>query len=335
MGRSLGARRGASHRDGRGLSTVAAAPGAGAPAGAGGDAPAVGTKGAAAGAGAAPASDSDDKPMGWGKFLLFGGSVVGGIFFSYYFYKADYRFDVVEVLLLERWRTLPFYPRPELRAGVRNGLLDGHGLTPELINAFAEWFVATDLQSPQGVLREDVLELLAELGLGSEEQKAVKAFVSTGDGRFEEQLRQQEVGLQESVSLLATLAFHGADGSPTACRVGPEGLETLRAKSQRGPSIMAGARALGGGALGGFGTPRQGSPATASVGGRAAATAAPPRVLQDVEESGVDEAEMHRLEDARLARLEDVLLQRLNRQGSLSAAEESRLQDLRLQRSKL
>ncbi|CAL1130399.1 unnamed protein product [Cladocopium goreaui] len=53
------------------------------------------------------------------------------------------------------------------------------------------------------------------------------------------------------------------------------------------------------------------------------------------EPKDIDESEDRRLEDLRLARLEDELLNRLERLGSLSLAEESRLNDLRRQRAAL
>eukprot|EP00434_Breviolum_minutum_P024335 symbB.v1.2.021490.t1/scaffold1806.1/size131321/5 len=61
----------------------------------------------------------------------------------------------------------------------------------------------------------------------------------------------------------------------------------------------------------------------------AEASAAPP--LEEPKD--IDESEDRRLEDLRLARLEDELLSRLERLGSLSLAEESRLNDLRRQRA--
>jgi len=283
----------------------------------------------------------DDKPISWARFFLYIGSGISGLIFLYYFRKANYSLHQTEVLLLEKMRRLPLYPPPQRSAGEQNGKLDGCGLPPDLVIAFAEWFVHTDLQEAGGVVRDDVLEICKELGL-DDEHKAAKDFLMRGEGQIEEKRRLTGAGLQESVTLLSKMALP-EDGSP--CLVGEAGVALLRSRlPQRGRSVMDSAIALqqlqGGGAVPGDGAGRVAPPPTAALPSllpksQSSSVAATAAAASEESVGAVEESELRRLEDARLARVEEGLLARLTRQGTLSPAEEARLQNVREQRSKL
>lgn len=179
--------------------------------------------------------------------------------------------------MLAAFRRLPLYWPPGPSAAERNATIDGKGLSPDFVSAFAEWFVHIDLQSKDGVTRDDILELVRELGF-NDESKICKRFLSEGEGHLEERRRLSSVGLQESVSLLAQLASSpdeprktpaaetgedgkkeegasGADDAPAAAevgpsalppqeRVGPAAVALLRKKVQAPASMMQSASVL-------------------------------------------------------------------------------------------
>lgn len=299
--------------------------------------------------------EEKDGPMGWGKFLLYIGSGFSGIVFLYYFNQANYRLHRTEVLMLERWRRLPLYPPRGPSEAEENSEVDPSGLPGELVAAFTEWFVAIDLQEPGGVTRDDVLELVRELGL-NEEDKHAKEFLNRGDGHLEERRRLSGAGLQESVNLLAKLSRPCEKGAePAPCKLGDEALQLLQRKVQgASAAMMAGASALealqqqqmqvqmaeqsqaappgmlaGAPAAAGMLPGMAGQAASAGAFGLASGAVAPE------EQDALDEAEQQQLELARLARMEEGLLATLERRGSLSAAEEARLEEVRARKALL
>lgn len=315
------------------------------------------------GAGSAPgaAAEPDAKkgeaeeegPISWSKFFLYLGSGVSALIFLWYFRKARYNLHQTEVLMLERWRQFPLYPPPDPSAGEMNSKLDAKGLPPELVVALSEWFVHKDLLEAGGVVRNDILELMEEMGL-DETHKAAKDYLHRGEGRLEEHRRYTGAGLQESITLLSLMAYPeegNKEGKVGVLINFDEATELLRGKlPQRGPSVVDGAKALqqlnaGGNSLaasmGALQTESAGAPSSPSGSSTSSSKPLAPdaasaaSIHQEVGLGGDAEAELRRMEDARLARVEEGLLARLNRQGALSPAEESRLQEIRLQRSQL
>lgn len=292
--------------------------------------------------------------MGWLGKTLYGILGVSGLVFVYHFHQAEYGLHRTELLLLERFRALPFYRLPEPPRAEANGSLDQQRLPPDLAIAFAEWFIHTDLQEAGGVVRDDILELFKELGL-DEEHKSAKDFLHRGDGQLEEHRRLTGAGLQESITLLSKMSLP-EDGSP--CTVGAEGVQLLRKKLKvpRAPSVADGAQALQqamsiGSTAGEGALEAAAAQAAAEVSPPAPSFAEPepaaptpptsqpaPAALgfgQADDPVEVDDGALRQFEDARLARVEGELLAKLSRQGSLSPAEESRLQDIRHQRTQL
>lgn len=273
--------------------------------------------------------------MGWGKFFMYAGSGVGGLTFAYFFYKANFSIHQTELLILRALRRLPLYPPPGPSVAERNTSLDPEGLPPDLVQAFLEWFVVTDAKLELGVTRDDLLELLEELGI-TEEEKTCRDFLLRGEGHLEERKRFTGCGLQESLSLLGQLYRLPCD-SEGVPRLGPEATELLRRKVQGAsgsaspfhffppPAASAAAQdanVLGFGSGAGVGLP----------GGVAASPAIPDEVSDPL---GMDEAEHQLLEAKRLERLERNLIAKLERLGSLSPAEEAHLREIRLQLSAL
>lgn len=300
---------------------------------------------------AAPSQEKKEekKPAGWGMWFVYVASGVGGVVWLYYFYKARYSFHQTEILLLEAFSRLPFYypPDPSESESVVNSSTDASGLPEDLKTAFCEWFVVTDLEEPDGVTRDDVLELMGELGLNEEAQPA-KDFLYRGAGHIEERRRLSCVGLQESLTLYATLTTESAkqlgqtpaEGAPAPAppKSGAEQLEVLRKKFKRSQTALSGAEVLrqamapsGGQTMPNFASSADAAPERPA--GATPEVAAAPLRAPEEDPGELDEDEDLRLEDVRLARLEAELLGRLERHGNLSPAEESRLADVRQKRS--
>lgn len=274
--------------------------------------------------------------MGWGRFFLYLTGGVSSLTFLYYFHKAKYSLHKTELLLLDRWRRLPLYPPPGPPPAARNSTLDGEGLDVDFVEAFAEWFVYTDLQDPNGVTRDDVLELLKELGF-EEQEKPAKDFLYRGEGHIEERKRLSGAGLQESLSLVAKLALPDGKDSDTPSRLKPEAVEILKRKRRSAASVVDGASALRQMVQP---LPTLQVPVPPADSGPAAEPSAETRADSAVDseqkvDTGLEELQQHQLEVARLARIEETLMARLERQGSLSPAEESRLQETRARRAAL
>eukprot|EP00929_Paragymnodinium_shiwhaense_P121021 TRINITY_DN93144_c0_g1_i1.p1 TRINITY_DN93144_c0_g1~~TRINITY_DN93144_c0_g1_i1.p1 ORF type:complete len:421 (-),score=126.95 TRINITY_DN93144_c0_g1_i1:142-1404(-) len=290
--------------------------------------------------------DEEEKPYGWTSFLIRAAGGVSGLFVAWHFYQAGYNVHRTEVRVVEALRKLPFYWPAGLPMGFRNSKLDPEGLPPDFVAEFAQWFLASDLLQPEGVTRDDILELVSELGF-DEMDKVCKDFLFRGEGELEERKRLTGCGLQESITLLAKLSKPDT-GKDAKHRppVGDEMTEILRRKRSPLASVLGGAMALQqqqsravvaaplAGAVGNQASPGEAaapaaiSPAMSPFGGVAA-----PAFGTEEESEGVDEAEMQLLEDARLARIEAELVARLERLGSLSPAEEARLRDVRSRRS--
>lgn len=299
---------------------------------------------------ATSSQEKKDKPAGWGMWFLYFAGGVSGVVWLYYFYKARYSFHQTEILLLEAFSRLPLYypPDPSESEAVLNSSTDASGLPEDLKMAFCEWFVVTDLEEPDGVTRDDVLELMGELGLNEDAQPA-KDFLYRGAGHIEERRRLSCVGLQESLTLYATLTTESAkqlsqppaEGAPAPepPKSGAEQSAVLRKKFKRSQTALSGAEVLrqamapsGGQAMPNFVSSADPAPERPAAASPEVAAAAPSRAPEE-EPGELDEDEDLRLEDVRLARLEAELLGRLERHGNLSPAEESRLADVRHKRS--
>eukprot|EP00747_Dinoflagellata_sp_TGD_P211480 gnl/TRDRNA2_/TRDRNA2_84724_c0_seq1.p1 gnl/TRDRNA2_/TRDRNA2_84724_c0~~gnl/TRDRNA2_/TRDRNA2_84724_c0_seq1.p1 ORF type:complete len:423 (+),score=101.36 gnl/TRDRNA2_/TRDRNA2_84724_c0_seq1:88-1269(+) len=150
--------------------------------------------------------DEKKKPMGWTKFFGYLGSGVGGLTFCWFFYKANYSLHKTEILITEAFMQLPLYPPPGPSLAEKNSTVNGGELQADLVTAVAEWFSSVDLQSPEGVTRDDVLELFREMGLCDDQDKLVKDFLAKGEGRLEERRRFSVCSIQEVVTLLDKLS---------------------------------------------------------------------------------------------------------------------------------
>eukprot|EP00930_Biecheleria_cincta_P089487 TRINITY_DN78805_c0_g1_i1.p1 TRINITY_DN78805_c0_g1~~TRINITY_DN78805_c0_g1_i1.p1 ORF type:complete len:381 (-),score=83.99 TRINITY_DN78805_c0_g1_i1:60-1115(-) len=296
-----------------------------------------------------PSEEKKDKKTGWGMFLVYVASGISGVVWLYYFYKARYSFHQTEILLLDAFSRLPLYYPPDSSESeaVMNSSTDSSGLPEDLKMAFCEWFVVTDLEEPDGVTRDDVLELMGELGLNEDAQPA-KDFLYRGAGHIEERRRLSCVGLQESLTLYASLTAESAkqqtkeptEGAPALAlpKSGAEQLEVLRRKFRRSQSALTGAEVLRqamaspiGPAAANLDSPT--TPAPERPAAVAPEAAAAPLRAPEEDPGELDEDEELRFEDVRLARLEAELLGRLERHGNLSPAEESRLADVRQKRT--
>lgn len=276
--------------------------------------------------------------MGWGMFWFYFASGVSGISFLYFFYKADFNLHRTELLMLAALRRLPLYWPPGPPAAVVNSLVDAEGLPEDFVAAFCEWFINFDLEEPGGVMRDDVLTLITELGF-SEEAKDAKDFLYRGQGMNEERRRLTCVGLQESLTLISKLVKadakqkdeeseekKAADAKP---KVGPAAVELLRSKIRRTGSVLSGAQTL-----------QQLLPVPATpmpiVSLDKPAESVPKAVARATwEDDVVDESAENELEARRYERLEAELTARLERLGSLTPAEEARLQEARERRARL
>jgi hypothetical protein len=207
-----------------------------------------------------------------------------------------------------------------------------------------------DLQQTEGVIRDDILELLCEMGF-DDRSKPCQRYLERGEGILQERKRMGGTGMQESLSLLAELVLRtpppkleeGMEAPPDPRTLVGPGVELLRKKVRGIAPVSAGAQAL----------KMAMQPAEPPEPLRMSQMVAPalnPQQLQDTQRpssaglpSKVDDgdddvendADQLRLEAARLKRLEEDLMARLESRGSLFAAEEARLRDIRAQRAAL
>jgi len=300
----------------------------------------------AGGLGATSDPPKEDKkakgwPPLWSKVL----SVISGIFFLYYFYQAGGDIEKTRSLLYERYVSLPFYWPPETRTqkAAKLTTFDTQGLPSALAQAFMDWFVASDAQSIEGITRGSIIELMRDLGLGSDGCLAFTAFLQLGAGLLDDD-RLTSPGLQESISLLSQLVL-----APEKPRRGDElDKATARLKQKLGGSSITGFGPLMGlrqapdfsklapphPAVRGHTPEAAGADSASSAN---AALRARALIANDDEddEVGLDEGQYRRMEDNRLRRIEGTLLQQLERNGTLTSAEEVRLNEVRRQRQDL
>lgn len=278
-------------------------------------------------------TEAEDR-MGWGRFSLYGISTVAGLTFFYYFWRSGYNLHQTELLLLQRWMTLPLYSPPGPTTAELNAAVDPKCVPHDMVDALAEWFIATDLRELGGVTRDDILELFRDLGF-EEDHAACKEFLMRGEGQLEERRRLSGVGLQESIDLLAKLArVEGASpGSSPDHRVGREAVEQLKRRSKGLSSMLQNAQAMQQAlqAPVAFVPEAEAAPALAPALASAADTTRQVQTFSEDKEADVDDDEHMRMEKARLTRLETSLLAQLERIGTLSPAEEARLRDVREQ----
>lgn len=294
--------------------------------------------GGSSGASAGAAQSEEKKPMGFGMILFWTFTGIGCIFFAYYFKQAKYSLARTEAILLDRCRLLPFYWPPSPKQSAKNSLLDDCGLPHDVMIAFTEWFIINDLHRPEGVNRDDILELLRELGF-EESDPACKAFLARAVGHSERS-RLSGCGLQEALELLAEVAVPvdargGAWGSSRPAlireRLGPEAAELLKRKCGGVSPVLSSIswmqQAM---------TSPSGARASSSTVPFAAPTAPAFGRAGDMSEVDDMDEETHRqLEVARLERIEAKIMQRLQRAGELTPAEEGRLRDAREQLARL
>eukprot|EP00403_Amphidinium_massartii_P002769 CAMPEP_0178385284 /NCGR_PEP_ID=MMETSP0689_2-20121128/7955_1 /TAXON_ID=160604 /ORGANISM="Amphidinium massartii, Strain CS-259" /LENGTH=324 /DNA_ID=CAMNT_0020005565 /DNA_START=123 /DNA_END=1093 /DNA_ORIENTATION=- len=197
-------------------------------------------------AASADSSSSEEKAEPWTAYSVSMAAlgVASGCTFLFYFHKAGYSLHRTELLMLEQLGRLPLYPPPHLPEAETNSALETDALPAAFVEAFADWFIATDLKQGEGVTRDDVLELFSDLGF-AETDKACKTFINEGEGSFEEARRLSGAGLQESLSLLEDLCIPmerrekvsgSAKGEMVRARIGAHEIELVK---QRLASVQA------------------------------------------------------------------------------------------------
>ena len=161
------------------------------------------------------------KPMTFGRFLLYAFGGVSGATFMYYFYQTGYSLHRTEIEIGRKLAQLPLYWPPGPDQAEVNTSLPAVEIVPSLVEQMSAWFIYRDTSMKDGVVRSDVLDLLATFGLvdpekegdasfesvGNEEfrktvAKRVTTFIEKGKGRLTEHKRQSGVSLQEAIVLL-------------------------------------------------------------------------------------------------------------------------------------
>lgn len=163
--------------------------------------------------------ESPKRPLTFGRFLLYAIGASSASIFCYYFYQAGGNLHTTEIMIGRRLAQLPLYYPPGPPVSERNAALPQ---TPELsqtiVDQLSAWFISNDAAAKDGLIREDVLELLSEKfgvidndkpesAFPNEMQRtalkaAVDKFIEKGRGRLTEYKRQSGVSLQESLELL-------------------------------------------------------------------------------------------------------------------------------------
>jgi len=312
--------------------------------------------------------EDDDNAWGAWSYTYYSACGLFSLSFLYHLYEGGGSLHQTEILMVESFRRLPFYWPLEASATEQRTQLDAKGLPGPLVDAFTEWFLAVDLENhEEGVTKDDILELFIELGFGNDDTAYFKGFLQTGDGRMEEERRMSGAGLQEAVTLMASLILtperpkdpdagwgkwlinkHLFDArvfkdeelvQATATlreklaglKVEIEWKEAARTQAQAASAATAQAAATVAASITGVGAALQPSQL-------AAVTPPSPRAAvpaPQADDGGLDEDQFQRIEEKRLARAEQTLLSQLARNGSLSVAEEARLNDVRRQQATL
>lgn len=157
------------------------------------------------------------KPMTFGRFVLYATGVVSGATFSYYFYQAGGNLHKTEILIGKKLAQLPFYYPPGPSQSEKNSTLPTVSLSPEFVDQISAWFISQDSSLPEGLTREDVLSLVAELGLlvndastddNTPTKKLESTFIEKGRGRLTEHKRLSGVSLPETLEFIDQLSQH-------------------------------------------------------------------------------------------------------------------------------
>jgi len=164
-----------------------------------------------------------NRPMTFGRFLLYATGVISAGTFSYYLYQAGGNLHKTEILIGRKLAELPFYYPPGPTVSEKNAAMPTVTISPDLVEHISAWFIHLDTVLPEGVNRTEVLDLFAdkfklinsekpdsEFTVGDEEfrkrlSKIVEDFIEKGRGRLMEYKRLSGVSIQETVQLLDKL----------------------------------------------------------------------------------------------------------------------------------
>lgn len=257
-----------------------------------------------------------------------------GIYIAWNFYQAGYDLNRTELRILETLRNLSVFPPPGPTIAELNSRCDSPGLPKNVYDAWCQYFVETDNTSSDGVLRDDVVTLVVEFDLASEEDKVIKAFIAEGRGRIDERKRLSSCSLDETLKLVEELLrTSGKDPDAIASQLKLRVPAPLQMTT--GESAMQAMRM--------FSDQAQSSPAVMSP----AATKNPvadfrgpalfTKPIDEPDEKLEQEAEyaLLRMEVADAAKREEELLARLASRGILTEAETARLEQARRQKAEV
>lgn len=174
------------------------------------------------------------KPMTFGRFFLYTAGALSAASFSYYFYKSGFDIHKTEIAISRKLAELPLYYPPGPSQSERNTALPNVLIPQGLVDQLSAWFIYQDTALKDGVRRNDVLDLFANLGLVDPEKegdtsfqlvgdedfrkslsKSVSSFVENGRGRLPEYKRQSGVSIQEAIELLNDILQKHETISPT------------------------------------------------------------------------------------------------------------------------
>eukprot|EP00746_Dinoflagellata_sp_MGD_P001000 gnl/MRDRNA2_/MRDRNA2_101860_c0_seq1.p1 gnl/MRDRNA2_/MRDRNA2_101860_c0~~gnl/MRDRNA2_/MRDRNA2_101860_c0_seq1.p1 ORF type:complete len:358 (+),score=82.92 gnl/MRDRNA2_/MRDRNA2_101860_c0_seq1:55-1128(+) len=256
-----------------------------------------------------------------------------GLYIAWHYYKAGYDLNRTELLILEKLRRWPVFPPPGPSQAELNSRCDACGLPPAVYESLCQYFVETDKSSADGVLRDDVVTLIVDLGLGSEEDKWIKSFIAEGSGRLEERKRLSSCSLEETIQLVAEcMKLSDKDPETVASQLRirvPAPMTMAVGESARQAMTMLSETSL---------PPPQSS--TSTVGGfgqtvyQPGASAAPSSPLDDIDEKAA-ELELLHMEVAGAKKKEAELMVLLENRGTLTEAEMARLNQVRRLRADL
>lgn len=295
---------------------------------------------------------SDEKKWGLSGWLWRITAGIAGIYVVYTFRDQGFSVHRTERHLVKKFMSLPLYWPPDKTLSQKNTTIEDEDLHMEIFQPFVEWLILMDLQESEGITRDEVLELMTELGF-DEQEKAAKEFLSRGVGQLEERRRLSGCSLQECVELLANLAlgdearkdrsFFGLQARPglLRARLGDKEVAIIQARVDK--LMLSAPENAVNTHVAGF---SNASPAMRTANARSLGDArgASHSLSRWQQSSGVaehapaeafDDDEDERLELARLRKLEQELRRNLATRGSLSPAEEVRLEDCLQQIAKL